>query len=151
MNRGRLRILLYLCAFIVILVVIALAYLYIYLPLRETVQVSNLLIEGLVHRDLTQILEATGCVECAHRLETKWTLLTSKLGTIQAWQFQRVVVVSEVGSRQKTAITKAGWWYEVEYKMIFDKGHREVVVVIDRSGGRIHPADIQIRQVFTAP
>jgi hypothetical protein len=136
----------------VILVATLFAYLHIYSPLREAVQVSHLLIEGLVNRDRTQILATTGgCTECAHRLETKWTSLVSELGTIRAWQFQRVIIATEAGSRQKLPVAKAKWWYEVEYKMVFDKGRREVVVVIDRSGGRSYPADIQIRQVFVAP
>lgn len=153
MKRGWNRPLIYIGASILILVVvIAFTYLYIFLPLKETVQVGNLLIEGLVNRNFTQILEATGgCAECARRLEKKWTDLNSELGTIHAWKFQRVVVAIEAGSRQNSSVSKAGWWYEVVYEMVFDKGHREVVIVIDRSNGRSYPVDIQIRRVFTIP
>jgi len=152
-DRKRPHILIYVGASVLIVAVVTIfAYLYVFVPLKETVQISNRLVEGLVNRNFTQVLEATrGCAECARRLEKRWMDLTAELGSIRAWKFQRVVVATEAGSRQNSAISKAGWWYEVEYEMVFDKGQREVVILMGRENGSSHPVDMHVRHVSTIP
>lgn len=100
------------------------------LSLRSVVKVADEAVLALFRGDLNNLGKLTRCDACAARIHRKWRSIIDRQGKLRSWQFKRVVLIFDWGSRISEEHADHAGHYSVEYRLSFGK-NREATVSLE--------------------